>query len=428
MTTIANLLRCLCLSAALSTVAFAAPQDQPQVPAAPEYKGEIRRGADGRLTVEKSKTANPEGTPRTAKAATMTVGPQEKIRSLSEAARKARDGEVIEILPGNYAGGSVVWTQDDLIIRGRGERPVMAGDGKGSEGKAIWVVRGGRVRIENVEFRGARVPDGNGAGIRFERGQLTVERCAFIDNEMGILTANRAEQALEVVDSEFSAAPRHDGQLHHLLYVGAIGHFTLTGSRFTQGYRGHLVKSRARENHIRYNLLFDGDNGRASYELEFPNGGLAYVVGNVIGQSATTENSTLIAYGAEGPRWPDNALYLAHNTLINDAPTGDFLKVWSEKFRDGTETWAINNLISGYGELFVPGQGRSEGNLSVARRDLLPEGGFPVRLNILSPLRGQVRIPGHARGIDLLPAAEFSFPVGHRPIRLGSKLAPGAFQ
>ena len=436
MKTAANVLHRLGMATAtcafiLATSSFAVAQVGPQFPVAPAYKGEIRRGADGKLTVRDTEGVQTGRAGDQVVAATMIVGPREKIRSPGEAARHARDGEVIEILAGEYAGESVVWIQDNLTIRGRenhGDRPVMLGDGKGTEGKALWVVRGGRVRIENIEFRGARVADGNGAGIRFERGQLVIDRCVFVDNEMGILTANRPELSLEVIDGRFSAAPRHDGDLHHLLYVGAIGRFVLTGSRFEQGYRGHLVKSRARENHIRYNLLVDGENGEASYELEFPNGGLAYVVGNVIGQSANTQNPAMISYGAEGPRWPDNALYLAHNTLINDAATGNFLKVWNEKFPDGIETWAINNLMSGYGEFFVAGQGRAEGNLSVARRDLLPEGGFPVRLNALSPLRGKVRIPGQARGIDLLPSAEFSFPVGHRSIRLGSKLAPGAFQ
>ena len=34
-------------------------------------------------------------------------------------------------------------------------------------------------------------------------------------------------------------------------------------------------------------------SGKASYELEFPNGGIAYVLGNIIQQSAQTENSQL---------------------------------------------------------------------------------------------------------------------------------------
>jgi hypothetical protein len=405
---------------------FGQPPDD--LPAPPAYKGEIRRAPDGSLIVEATKETAGAPADGTARAATMVVGPREKISTLGEAARRARDGEVIEIRPGDYRGQPAVWTQDNLTIRGAGVRPVMLADGASAEGKAIWVVRGGRVRIENIEFRGARVPSGNGAGIRFESGQLVIRRCAFFDNEMGILTGNRADMTLEVRDSEFGAAPRYAGQLHHLLYVGAIGRFVLAGSRFAQGYLGHLVKSRARENDVRYNLLVDGADGRASYELEFPNGGIAYVIGNTIGQSADTDNPVLIAYGAEGPRWPDNALFLAHNTLLNDYHVGTFLKLWGEKFPGGIETWVINNLTVGYGNLFAPAQGRFEGNQSVPRRDLLAYGGLPLRLNGGSPLRGSVRIPGQARGVDLLPAAEFVFPAGSRPLRVSNALAPGAFQ
>jgi hypothetical protein len=55
------------------------------------------------------------------------------------------------------------------VIRGVGQRPVMLADGKSAEGKAIWVVRGGKIRIENIEFRGARVDSLNGAAIRLRR-------------------------------------------------------------------------------------------------------------------------------------------------------------------------------------------------------------------------------------------------------------------
>lgn len=102
--------------------------------------------------------------------ATLRVGPTRAIRTLGEAARRARDGEVIEIDAGEYRAPSAVWTQNDLLIRGlrdpRGMAPrvVLIADGASAEGKAIWVVRGGRVRIEDIEFRGARVASGNGAG------------------------------------------------------------------------------------------------------------------------------------------------------------------------------------------------------------------------------------------------------------------------
>jgi hypothetical protein len=363
-----------------------------------------------------------------AKPATMVVGPGEKITTITEAARLAQDGEVIEIRPGDYRGQPAIWAKNELIIRGAGGRAVMLADGKSAEGKAIWVVRGGKVRIENIEFRGARVASLNGAGIRFEKGDLTIQSCAFFDNEMGILTANSPEQSLEIIDSEFGDAPRDKSDPHHLLYVGGIGKFVLRGSRFQNGNYGHLVKSRARENHILYNMLVDGAGGRASYELEFPNGGLAYVIGNAIGQSAGTENPNIVSYGAEGRRWPDNALYMAHNTLINDSHAGRFLNVNGEKFGADVEVWLLNNLMVGPGDLFKPAQGRFDGNRLVTRGDLIEFGGVPLRLTNMSPLRGAVRPPGQARNVELMPSAEFRFPVGSRPMRPSSMLAPGAFQ
>lgn len=397
---------------------------QASLPESSSYKGEVRRGPDGRLIVLESSSADRGAE----KPATMIVGSQEKITTITEAAKLAKDGEVIEIRPGDYRGQPAVWSQNDLTIRGTGKRPVMLADGKSAEGKAIWVVRGKHVRIENIEFRGARVADFNGAGIRFESGHLVVHRCGFFDNETGVLTANRADMTLEISDSEFGGAPETVGDLHHLLYVGGIARFELTGSRFERGYLGHLVKSRARENHVRYNFLVDGENGRASYELEFPNGGLAYVVGNVIGQSAKTDNPTIVSYGAEGPRWTDNGLFMAHNTLINDHHSGDLLKIWSERFPGGLEAWVINNLTVGYGDLNKPAYGRFEGNASAPVREVQTYGGVPGRLGINSSLRGSVRTPGQARGVDLIPDAEFVFPAGSRPLVPGNTLAPGAMQ
>lgn len=431
----ASTLALLTLAASL-TVAAAAPETDP-LPRSPDYRGEIRRGPDGKLMAVPPPSPEPKAEeppqPRSSPSPTagqkiLRVGPGTAIATVGEAARLARDGDIIEIRAGTYSRQPVVWKQKRLTIRGVGERPVMMADGASADDKAIWVIADGEFDIENIEFRGARVADGNGAGIRFEHGTLRIRKCAFFDNEMGILTANFADATLEIADSEFGAAPRHRGDLHHLLYVGAIGKFTLVGSRFSGGYRGHLVKSRARENLVAYNLLADGPQGQASYELEFPNGGVAYVIGNLIGQNAATQNPTLVSYGAEGPRWPDNALYLVHNTLTSEFNHGNFLFVWSDKFRPDTEVWVINNLTVGYGNLAPAPNGRFEGNQNLSRAELIPVEGIPIKLPLNSPLRGSVRPPGSARSVDLLPRAEFAFPVGSRPLVPPSRLAPGAFQ
>ena len=63
-------------------------------------------------------------------------------------------------------------------------------------GKAIWVIAGDDVTVENITFSGARVPDQNGAGIRAEGKNLTVRSSRFYDNENGILAARSGSTIL----------------------------------------------------------------------------------------------------------------------------------------------------------------------------------------------------------------------------------------
>jgi hypothetical protein len=177
-----------------------------------------------------------------ARAATLTVGAGAEFSTLAQAVRQARDGDTIDVRSGEYRGDVAVIAQRQLTIRGLGRRPVFVAEGRHAEGKAILVVRDGDILIENIEFRGARVPDGNGAGIRFERGKLQVRRCAFFDNQNGLLTANFEDAELSIEDSEFGQAPPVEGKLHHLLYVGRIASLKVRGSRFHQGHIGHLLK------------------------------------------------------------------------------------------------------------------------------------------------------------------------------------------
>ena len=364
-----------------------------------------------------------------AQAATLVVGPGKPDLSIQQAAQLAKDGDTVELRPGIYRGGVAVWTQKALTIRGTGDRPIILANGQDAEGKAIWVIRGGDITVENIAFKGARVADGNGAGIRFERGRLTVKRCVFEDNETGILTANRRGLELTIEDSVFRMAPTHPGRLHHLLYVGAIDRFSVSGSRFQQGFRGHLVKSRAKENHVQYNLIHDNGGGSASYELEFPNGGVAFVIGNVIGQSAATENPIVISFGAEGNAWPDSALYLSHNTLLNERPGGaTFLRVWTHKLPRDMELLAINNLIVGPGTFSAEATGKFEGNVQGPRELLQDAGALSLELPAGSPLHGAGVEPGQARGRSLVPRAEFVLPVGTRVVAAPARYTPGAFQ
>ncbi len=358
-----------------------------------------------------------------AEPAVLRVGPGQAIRTLAEAAKQARDGDIVEVDSGDYVGDVAVWRQSKLTIRAASGRVRLIAAGANAEGKGIWVIRGGNVLVQGFDFIGAAVPDRNGAGIRLDKGQLVVIDCRFLDNENGILTANHNEITLKIEDSEFGRNGSGDGQSHNL-YVGGIGRLEVSGSYFHHARSGHLLKSRARENLIFYNRLADGANGQASYEVEFPNGGLAYVVGNVIEQSATTENFHVISFGAEGLRWPNNALYLVNNTIADlRSPPGVFLKV-----QPGATIVAANNLLVGRGALEAAGPGTYTDNFLTDARAFVDVRAGDYRLKAAHPLAGKARPQSSANGTDLRPRREFVEPRGTRPVSDKLPFNPGGMQ
>ncbi|MCP5247614.1 MAG: hypothetical protein H6942_03560 [Candidatus Accumulibacter sp.] len=276
------------------------------------------------------------------------VGPSGPITKIGDVARLARDGDHVEIEAGDYHQDVAVWEQSKLTIRGVNGAARLFADGRSAEGKAIWVIRHGVFDISNIDFVGAEVTDGNGAGIRFEGGHLRLRDCLFWGNQMGLLTGGRStapDATLVIENSEF-AYSHVQNRWGHNLYVGTIASLTVTGSYFHHAGVGHLLKSRAGISDILYNRLTDESGGRASYELDFPNGGMVRLVGNVVQQQRDTEHSVLIAFGEEGYEWPTNVLLMGNNTLINDHPYGGtFLRVAAGA--DSVE--AANNLLVGPG-------------------------------------------------------------------------------
>lgn len=288
---------------------------------------------------------------------TIRVGASGDVRTIAEAASIARDGDIVEVEAGTYRHDVAVWLQTSLTIRAVGGRAQLLADGANAEGKAIWVIRNGDFTIEGFDFVGARVPDGNGAGIRFERGRLTVRDSRFLDNQMGLLTGNDARSRLTVERCEFSG-PTEGGHWYHNLYVGLIDRLVLQDSWSHSARVGHLLKSRARENHIVGNRLVDG-NGNASYELELPNGGIAEIRNNLIEQSARSSNPVIVSIGAEGYRWPVNELDMVGNRVVNRR---DGSAVFVRTARGPMRATLTDNVWVGRGRLELPIEHREARN------------------------------------------------------------------
>ncbi|WP_457418212.1 hypothetical protein [Roseateles sp. P5_E7] len=353
----------------------------------------------------------------------LRVGARRAVKSLAAAARQAKDGSLIEVDAGDYIADAAAWPQHDLTLRAVGGRVRVVAAGAHVQGKGLFVTTGQRQRIEGFDFIGCNVPDRNGAGIRVEAGSLTLVDCGFRDNENGLMTANNEAIELDIVDCDFGPIPLREGKTHNL-YVGTIKRLAVTGSYFHNGMLGHLLKSRAAVNYILYNRLSDEIGGRASYELEFPNGGVAVVMGNLIMQSSTTENPHVISFGVEGAKWPKQALYLVNNTLVDQKPSGG---IWLRVTPRETEVMLANNLLVGAPKLAAEGYWTRRANFSADWDEFVRASREDFRLKPESSLRGKAQDMGEAEGLKLSPTREYRHPHSSAALS-GPARHPGAFQ
>lgn len=359
-----------------------------------------------------------------ASAATLQVGPGRTYERPSQAAAAARDGDVVEIAAGEYSGDTATWRASNLTLRGSGGRAHLKADGKSAQGKAIWVIAGNQTTVEHIEFSGARVPDRNGAGIRQEGAGLTVRNCYFHDNEEGILTGANPASEILIESSEFSGNGSGDG-LSHNLYIGKVGKFTFRGCYTHCARVGHLIKSRAMENYILYNRITDEASGTASYEVDLPNGGKSFLVGNLIEQGAKSENSTIVSYAEEGGSNPSQALYVSHNTIVNDRGSGLFIRVAGSA--PATSALIVNNAFVGPGTL-LKGPGTLTGNLQLRDQDLVNRAAFDYRLAPGSAAVNAAGDPGSADGFSLAPARQYVHPLATEPRPHSGPLDTGAYE
>ncbi|MEZ4315734.1 MAG: right-handed parallel beta-helix repeat-containing protein, partial [Polyangiaceae bacterium] len=299
-----------------------------------------------------------------ASAATLQVGPGKPYAKPCAAIAAAAPGDTIEIdAAGSYDGDVCGWSTDNLTLVGVGGRPSIDAAGAASQGKAIWVIAGDNTVIDNIELSGASVPDKNGAGIRQEGKNLTVRRCYFHDNEDGILAGDSDGSEILIEETEFANNGFGDG-LSHNLYINHVARLTFRYNYSHDAIEGHLLKSRAAENHVLYNRLSQ-ESGTGSYELDLPNGGLSFVIGNILQQGPSSANSGMLSYGAEGPhaKNPSTDLFVVNNTFVNGKGAGFFISVGAAM---PTPAVVRNNLFTGGDKLVSQATALLESNFTDA--------------------------------------------------------------
>jgi hypothetical protein len=357
------------------------------------------------------------------------VGTAKTYTKPSQVSGLVLNNDTVEIDAGTYLGDCTSWNKNNLLLKGVGGKAHLDANGNSSGGKAIWVISGNDVTVENIEFSGCTVPDSNGAGIRIEGVNLTVRNCYFHNNEDGILGGSSGDIIVE--HSEFSNNGHGDGYSHNI-YINHANSFTLRYCYMHHAIVGHEVKSRAHKNYILYNRIMNEATGTASREIDLPNGGTAIIMGNLIQQGPATKNSNMVGYGLEGltNNAPHN-LYVVNNTFVNErgAP-GIFLNVQA-----GMGLLKVyNNLFTGPQGTLISGTSINLDTLSnlyisnISDAKFINSSIYDYRLDNASPAINRGSAAGMADTFSLTPKFEYKHLLDYslRPVR--GNLDAGAYE
>jgi hypothetical protein len=259
------------------------------------------------------------GGPATAR--TLDVGPGQTFASPSEAAAAAGDGDTVAIAPGSYFD-CAMWRANGLTITATG--PDVLITDKACAGKAAFVIQGTGVTIRGLSFMRIRVPDGNGAGIRVEGRDLTVEDSRFVNNEVAILAGGEAGGSLRISGCTFTAngAGTQDHKLFAVL-AGPLDLLLVSHSVFVDaGGGGHIASSAVRTELIGNRLSDPG--GRMTGPLVSVNGGALLLDGNTfdLAAGAADRPGAVLVFGDAG------VVTVRGNTLIEPGGTLPLVRNW----------------------------------------------------------------------------------------------------
>ena len=247
----------------------------------------------------------------------LLVGPERTLRAPSDAAAVAKDGDIVRIDPGEYVD-CAIWRANGLVLEAPDGEAHMRD--RACAGKAIWVISGAAVTVDNVTFSGARVPDQNGAGIRAEGRDLTVRNSRFLDNENGILAAPVEGSTILIEHSAFEHNGKCAANCAHGVYVRGIERLKIVDSVFREQRQGHHVKSAASALEVIGSTIEDGSDGTASYLIDVVSGGEVVIADNVMHKGPKAENrGTAINIGGEGAA-PAAAYRISGNRFRSDTP------------------------------------------------------------------------------------------------------------
>jgi hypothetical protein len=260
----------------------------------------------------------------------LTVGAGKAYSTIAAAIAASQSGDIIRVNAGTYTNDFAHITRP-VTLEAVGGTVNMVATVPLPNKKGILIVDASTT-IKGFSFSGASISasDGNnGAGIRYQGGNLTLINDYFTNNQNGLLATPMVAGTgtIDIENSEFSANGAGDGYSHNI-YVGNVASLTFNQSYSHDTKVGHDIKSRAQVTTITNSRIQDG-GGTASYSVDLPNGGRAVIRDNVIQQGANTQNPSIIAFGEEGGLYANSSLAVSNNTIVNDLTARPPTGVWN---------------------------------------------------------------------------------------------------
>ena len=123
---------------------------------------------------------------------TLTVGAGQQFATISAAVAASQDGDTVQVQAGTYVNDFVT-VNTKITIEGLLGKVNMDATVAPQHGKAI-ITTNTDCTLDHLELSGAAVSDGNGAGVRYQGGNLVMTNCYVHDNQDGILGGAHRQQ------------------------------------------------------------------------------------------------------------------------------------------------------------------------------------------------------------------------------------------
>lgn len=249
--------------------------------------------------------------------AVLTVGNgNAAFSTLSAAVAAAKSGDDIQVSAGTYTNdfpGNI----NGLTIEGVGGMAKFVATQSPDNDKAQFVTSG-NVTLRNIEVSGVAVKDENGAAVRYQGGNLTLDRVYFHDNQEGLLAADDPNGSIKILNSE--VGNNGDTYLEHDIYINNVGSTVVDNSYVHDVLGGgSLFRSRGENTTITNSRLVD--QGHAdNYTVDLPAGGNVLLQGDVFEKAAGATNPAMVHYAPDQqvPWHVPSSLRAIGDTFIND--------------------------------------------------------------------------------------------------------------